>query len=190
MNEEERADWLARAMDDLLARDRSRPKEPPPPALDKEELNALMRIARARADSAHTLMHTSLQYEGEVWQRVIERLDRRRTPRVVRSLDASEPVSEAEESAAARELEQMEIEELREIARMRRMLAERAAAIAEAHREQVWRRVQARLQGQSRTSGWPQPSIRSRPGTMCRTAAKRKQTAWWRSRGRGGTGRR
>jgi len=151
MNEEERADWLARAMDDLLARDRSRPKEPPPPALDKEELNALMRIARARADSAHTLMHTSLQYEGEVWQRVIERLDRRRTPRVVRSLDASEPVSEAEESAAARELEQMEIEELREIARMRRMLAERAAAIAEAHREQVWRRVQARLQGQSRT---------------------------------------
>lgn len=151
MNEEERADWLARAMDDLLARDRSRPKEPPPPELDREELNALMRIAQARADSSHTLMHTSLQYEGEVWQRVLERLDRRRISRIVHPLDADGAVNEVEEAAAARELERMEIEELREIARMRRMLAERATTMAEAHREQVWKRVQERLQGKSKT---------------------------------------
>ena len=48
MNDEERADWLARAIDDLLNRDRQRPKEPPPPELERDELNTLMRIAGER----------------------------------------------------------------------------------------------------------------------------------------------
>ena len=107
MNEEERADWLARAIDDLLNKDRQRPKEPPPPQLDREELNALMRIASARADSAQSLMHTGLQYEGEVWQRVLERLDRRQSPRAVRAFDSIESVSEVDEFGAGPELEQM-----------------------------------------------------------------------------------
>jgi len=163
MNEEERADWLARAIDDLLKRDRLRPKEPPPPELDREELNALMRIARARADAADSLMHTGLQYEGEIWQRVLERLDRRRSSRRVQPFDASGPLSEADQIAAARELDEMEIDELRGIARMRRELAERAASIAEEHREHVWQRVQSRLQAQS-PKKWSFPFFRRQGG--------------------------
>jgi len=163
MNEEERADWLARAIDDLLKRDRLRPKEPPPPELDREELNALMRIARARADAAESVMHSGLQYEGEVWQRVLQRLDRRQSSRRVQPLDASEPLSEADQVAAARELDEMEIDELRGIARMRRELAERAASIAEEHREHVWQRVQSRLQAQS-PKKWSFPLFRRQGG--------------------------
>src|SRR4029453_5372544 len=110
MNEEERAEWLARAIDDLVNKDRSRPKEPPPPELDRQELNALMRIAASRADAAQSSAHTGLQYEGTVWRRVPEPLDRRRVSREVRPLDAGEPG--LDEAAAARALEQMEIEEL------------------------------------------------------------------------------
>jgi hypothetical protein len=151
MNEEERAEWLARAIDDLLNKDRQRPKEPPPPKLDREELNALLRIASARAESTDSLLHRGVQYEGEVWQRVLKRLDRRQFPREVKSFDAVGPVSEMDEFQAGRELEQMEIDELREIARMRREMAERAASLGEDHRAEVWQRVQERLQGKSRT---------------------------------------
>ena len=151
MNEEERAEWLARAIDDLLSKDRQRPKEPPPPRLDREELNALLRIASSRAEAADSRLHSGLQYEGEVWQRVLKRLDRRQFPREVRSFDAPASVSELDEFVAGRELEQMEIDELREIARMRREMAERAASIGEEHRDDVWQRVQGRLEGKDRT---------------------------------------
>jgi len=151
MNEEERAEWLARAIDDLLNKDRQRPKEPPPPKLDREELNALLRIASARAEASNSLLHRGVQYEGEVWQRVWKRLDRRRFPREVRPFDAMEPASELDEFAAGLELEQMEIDELREIARMRREMAERAASVGEQHRAEVWQHVQDRLHGKSRT---------------------------------------
>jgi hypothetical protein len=151
MNEEERAEWLARAIDDLLNKDRQRPKEPPPPKLDREELNALLRIASARAEASNSLLHRGVQYEGEVWQRVLKRLDRRRFPREVRPFDAMEPASELDEFAAGLELEQMEIDELREIARMRREMAGRAASVGEPHRAEVWQRVQDRLHGKSRT---------------------------------------
>jgi len=143
MNEEERADWLARAIDDLLNYDRQRPKEPPPPELDREELNALMRIASARVDSSNKLMHTGLLYEGEVWQTVLDRLDRRRFSREVRPFDVNE---RADDAATARALEKMEVDELREIARLRRELAEQASSIAEEHRADVWNRVQSRLE--------------------------------------------
>jgi hypothetical protein len=154
MNEEERADWLARAIDDLLRQDRQRPKEPPPPELDREELNALMRIASARAEASHSLMHTGLRYEGEVWQRVLQRLDRRRTPRGTGAANAAPPGPSAEEAAAARALQEIGVDELREIARIRRRLAERAAMIAESHRDEVWRRVQSRLGANSEKKRW------------------------------------
>lgn len=156
MNEEERADWLARAIDDLLNQDRQRPTEPPPPALDREELNALLRIASARAESAQSLMHKGIQYEGEVWQRVLQRLDRRRTSRAVRPFDAAEAVTEADKAAASRDLQEMEVDELRQIARLRRQLAEQAVSIAEAHRAEVWKRVQSRLDVNAKKKWWSQ----------------------------------
>ncbi len=153
MNEEERAEWLARAIDDLLSSDRSRPKEPPPPKFERQELNALLRIAHSRAEQGDASIQAGVQYEGAVWRRVLERLDRRRTSREVRALDASEPAN-PEEIAAAKPLEEMEIDELREIARLRRMMAERAASIAETHRDHIWERVQSRIQAQPQKR-WP-----------------------------------
>src|SRR5437867_1087917 len=153
MNEEERAEWLARAIDDLLSRDRSRPKEPQPPKFERQELNALLRIAHSRAEQGDASIQAGVQYEGAVWRRVLERLDRRRTSREVRALDASEPAN-PEEIAAAKPLEEMEIDELREIARLRRMMAERAASIGESHRDHVWERVQSRIQAQPQKR-WP-----------------------------------
>jgi len=153
MNEEERADWLARAIDDLLSSDRSRPKEPLPPKFERQELNALLRIANARAERGDASMQTGVQYEGAVWRRVLERLDRRRTSREVRPLDVSAPVS-PEEAAAAKALDEMEIDELREIARLRRSMAEQAASLAETHRDRVWERVQSRIQAQPQRR-WP-----------------------------------
>ena len=153
MNEEERAEWLARAIDDLLSRDRSRPKEPPPPEFERQELNALLRIAHSRAEKGDASIQAGVQYEGAVWRRVLERLDRRRTSREVRPLDAMEPAN-PEEIAAAKALEEMEIGELREIARLRRMMAEQAASMAETHRDHVWERVQSRIQAQPQKR-WP-----------------------------------
>src|SRR5206468_5319864 len=153
MNEEERAEWLARAIDDLLSRDRSRPTEPPPPEFERQELNALLRIAHSRAEQGDASIQAGVQYEGAVWRRVLERLDRRRTSREVRPLDAIEPAN-PEEIAAAKALEEMEIGELREIARLRRMMAERAASIAESHRDHVWDRVQSRIHAQPQKR-WP-----------------------------------
>jgi len=153
MNEEERADWLARAIDDLLAKDRSRPKEPTPPKFERQELNALLRIADARAKQGDTSIQAGVQYEGAVWRRVLERLDRRRTSREVRPLDTSEPAN-PEEAMAARALEELEIDELHQIARLRRMMAEQAASIAETHRDHIWERVQARIEAQPQRR-WP-----------------------------------
>jgi hypothetical protein len=154
MNEEERAEWLARAIDDLLNKDRSRPKEPSPPKFERQELNALLRIADTRAKQGDASTQAGLQYEGAVWRRVLERLDRRRTSREVHPLDASEPAN-PEEAGAARALDEMEIDELREIARLRRIMAERATSIAETHRDQVWERVQSRIQAQHPQRRWP-----------------------------------
>ena len=155
MNDEERADWLARAIDDLLSRDRQRPKEPPPPELERDELNALMRIAGERIESGQTRLQAGLQYEGDVWKGVLRKLDRRRRPRKVKRSNPPPAVPPDDQFALERDLEQFEIDELRDIAKMRRKLAEEAASIAEAHRDDVWQRVQSRLED-------PTPEKRSR----------------------------
>jgi hypothetical protein len=157
MNDEERADWLARAIDDMLSSSRQRPKEPPPPELERDELNALMRIAGERIESGQTRLQSGLQYEGEVWQGVLHKLDRRRRPRKVRTSGADAAPLE-DQLAAEHRLEQMEIDELRSIAKMRRELAEDAASIAETHRDEVWQRVVSRLHEPPE----PRPKKRSR----------------------------
>jgi hypothetical protein len=155
MNEEERADWLARAIDDLLSSDRQRPKEPPPPELERDELNNLMRVAEDRLDTSQTRMQAGLQYEGEVWKGVLRKLDRRRRPRKVKRAKPPAAIPPDDQFSLERDLEQFEIDELRDIAKMRRQLAEEAAAIAEAHRDDVWEKVQSRL--------WPGEEIAAEP---------------------------
>src|SRR5437870_13085177 len=99
MNEEERAEWLARAIDDLLSRDRSRPTEPPPPEFERQELNALLRIAHSRAEQGDASIQAGRQYEGRVWRRGVERLDGPGASRRVRPPDATSPASPADRRA-------------------------------------------------------------------------------------------
>ncbi len=73
MNEDERADWLARAIEDLIRGD---PPMEPPPGLDRSELDALTRVARARLERGRVSAHEALRYEKQVWQEVLSRLDR------------------------------------------------------------------------------------------------------------------
>src|SRR3989442_14907068 len=131
MNEEERAEWLARAIDDLLKADRqSEAASEPPAGWEAEELKALMRVARARLDAARDTTNTGLQYEGAIWQQVVSRLDSNLGKK------SSEPNCEAEWLTPAGELDvtgdsgvagpspkaarpswrELEVEELREIA--------------------------------------------------------------------------
>jgi hypothetical protein len=171
MNDEERADWLARAIDDLLASSRQRPKEPPP-ELERNELNALMRIASERIETGQTHPQSGLQYEGEVWHGVLQKLDRRRRPRKVRRSGPAASLPE-EQLAAEHRLEQMEVDELRKIAKMRRDLAEEAAALAETHRDEVWQRIVSRLHGPPEE---PPPK------------KKRRFPFFWRKSEKGGSG--
>ena len=161
MNEEERAEWLARAIDDLLKGDRqSEPVSEPLAGLEAEELKALMRVARARLDKARDSSHAGVQYEGAIWQQVLSRLDSHFEGD--RSGLASELdwLADAGKSAGMQNPEvedpswrHAEIEELREIALLRRRIAEEAASFAEEHREAVWRRLQSRIQQHPQKAG-------------------------------------
>jgi hypothetical protein len=74
MNEQERAEWLARAVDNLIQR---REATEPPEDLNDKDLQGLMRVAKARLDLAETAAHAGLQHEGAVWQQVLDRLETR-----------------------------------------------------------------------------------------------------------------
>src|SRR2546426_10936117 len=100
MNEEERAEWLARAIDDLLSRDRSRPNESPPPNFERQELNALLRIADSRAKQGDASIQAGGQDESAVWRTGLERLDRRRILPEGGPLDALQRANPEEIAAA------------------------------------------------------------------------------------------
>lgn len=72
MNEQERADWLARAVDRLI---QSRGAPETPSGLDDDELEGLMRVAQARLESAQSIARAGLQHEGAVWEKVLRRLE-------------------------------------------------------------------------------------------------------------------
>jgi hypothetical protein len=161
MNEEERAEWLARAIDDLLKADRQRGLAgEPPEGLEAGELKALVRVAKARLDKARDSADAGAQYEGEIWRRVLSRLDDHFGKEG--SQPAHEPnwLTNADEFVAAKDLKgedpswrHAEVEELREIALLRRRMAEEAASFAEQHRDAVWRRVQTRIQKHPQNAG-------------------------------------
>ncbi len=159
MNEGERAEWLARAIDDLLKRDRqSEAAAGRPAGLEAGELEALMRVARARLATANETAHAGVQYEGAIWQRVLSRLEAQ--PEHSDSGDAPNWLTNAGAFAAGTDADDsdpswLEIDalELREIALLRRRMAEEAAALAEGHREAVWRRLQSRIQEHPQKAG-------------------------------------
>ena len=143
MNEQERAEWLARALDNLLARD-SRP--PVSPGLEDEEMASLLRVARARLDQGQAVAHAGLQHEAQVWQEVLARLQRGATT-AADPQTSPEETTDAGEVADADDPEPIAEAELDEIVHLRRRMAKDLLAVAEAHRDEVWQRLQFRLEG-------------------------------------------
>lgn len=149
MNEQERADWLARAIDDLVRGDR--PAQPSA-NLDEDEIGSLMRVARARLETARDAAHAGLPYEGAVWQEVVQRLEQRRSACGAYADADRGHITSTGGLAAPDEPDIGETRDLKDIVLLRRQMSEQMLSLAEAHRDSVWQEVQARLRASSARS--------------------------------------
>jgi len=138
---------LAREVEDILRGGRScGDSAEATPALSEAELEALMRVARDRLESASDSAQAALQYEGIVWQKVIEKIDGRR---------AASPRSTAEPPEFNPGWADPHTEaEVGDIIRQRRLLANELFSIAEGHRDEVWKKVSARLEPRPSRGVW------------------------------------
>lgn len=140
MNEQERADWLARAIDDLI---RGGGRSEPPLDLDEHDIDGLLRAAGHRLAAASDAAKSGLAHEGAVWREVIQRLDRRRQPR------PGDPAYDSDVDAPPKAPD-AEMSDLADIAEVRHKMAERFTDFAEAYREEVWRGLQERIERKDR----------------------------------------
>ena len=129
MNEGERAEIIARAIDALLGG----AKDEVPNTAD-HELRGLLNVACERLRGSLFIAKASLQHEQSVWQNVSRRL----SERGVLSTNDAEGTSDSD------------VEELAEVIALRRKIANEALSMAEAHRGAVWEKVQTRLSQSSR----------------------------------------
>jgi hypothetical protein len=148
MNEEERAAWLARAVDNLIQR---REAAEPPKELNNRDLEGLLRVAKARLELSDRTAQAGLQYEGAVWQRVLDRLESRAVaPRLPGS---STFFLRRSKDAKACDPSEEELKQIEEVAALRQSLSAELMAFAETHREAVWDKVQSRLAARSERKG-------------------------------------
>lgn len=146
MNERERADWLARTIDDLLRGSR---QTTPPTGLDENDVDGLLRAASTRMSQATDSAKSSLQYEGAVWRRVLQRLDRRRHPRTPSRGDAVPG-----RVARQKEPPDAEMLELGDIVKMRRQMTDEMMSNSDSHRGEVWHRLEAKFEAKPEKKGW------------------------------------
>lgn len=142
MTEKERAEWLARAIDDLL-------RGTPPPETQEptdEELHSLLRVAKARLDVSKRAVDAGADHEQAIWQKLVARVEARR---------------EGSAQEAPR-VPQSDGELLGDAITHRRKTAREYAQAAEKHRDGVWSAVQERI-GKA-----PQPSLWERLTTWLR----------------------
>ena len=150
MNEQERADWLARAVDRLI-QNRGVPETPS--GLDDDELEGLMRVAQARLESAHSTARAGLQHEGAVWDKVLRRLEERREGTAHQSGATTHFRKKAGIPEGDPDMSEGELRELEEMALLRKRMADEIIAFAETQREAVWQKVQSRLQARENKMG-------------------------------------
>lgn len=147
MNEQERAGWLARAVDKLIQRREVKPPPEDPRALD---LGALLDVARVRLDLAKSAAHDGLQHEESVWQKVRQRLENSAaTP-----ADATSPLRRASDDAIIADLAELEAGEFDEVVAIRQRISAEMLTMAEEHRQAVWDRVQARIAARQPKKGF------------------------------------
>lgn len=135
MKDQQRADRLARAIEQM-AQGRM------PEDVDDDELQELLVIARIRMDAAGQ----STEAGGEAQHSVLERLlARLHAQNGERSHEEPEEVAANEIAEADDGSDEMSVGELQDVINLRRRMAEQAAELSEAHRDSVWRQVQARI---------------------------------------------
>lgn len=120
MNERQRADQLAQAIDELIHGTRR-----PESAQADDELKSLIAVARARLAASRGADNRDVQ--ESVWQRVLNRLDVR--PQARREVSQEIVADDA----------------MQETIMARREMSDAILNLAEQHREDVWQRVQERL---------------------------------------------
>lgn len=121
MNERERADWLARAIDDLLRGTQL-------PAPEDEDQQSLLDIARSRLKAAKDAAREGADHEDAVWQQLVARFDARAS--------RAQPPSEQDV--------------LGDAIAQRREHTHALTDRAEDYRDDVWVRVQQRIADTSR----------------------------------------
>jgi hypothetical protein len=120
MNERQRADHLARAIDELIHGAPPQPQQP-----EDSETQSLLAVARSRLDSSRSNVNGTVQ--ESVWQRVLDRLDVR--PQARREVHREIVADDA----------------MRQTILARREMSDTILDLAEQHRDEVWNRLQQRI---------------------------------------------
>jgi hypothetical protein len=126
MNERQRADQLARAIDELI----SGAPRPGPARFDDQELQSLIKVAQARLGESQNAASASADHEATVWQQLIGRLEGRPQP------SEAKPGHDSANDA-----------DLRQTVAARREMSADILSLAARHKDEVWRRVQERIKG-------------------------------------------
>ncbi|HEU4759527.1 MAG TPA: hypothetical protein VFT91_06040, partial [Dehalococcoidia bacterium] len=118
--------------------------------LEDKDLNELLQIARIRMDASRSMAQAGAQFEGTLWQQVIDRLHR--SPQEKPDAPAGIPDWLLADTANASvcDPEELDIQQLQDIISLRHQMAERAASLAESHRDAVWSQLQARIESRRR----------------------------------------
>ncbi|MDP2675450.1 MAG: hypothetical protein Q8Q00_11185 [Dehalococcoidia bacterium] len=138
MRDEDRADMLARAIEEMVRGDL-------PENLGDEELEELLQIARIRLDAARMASQTGAETQDAVLERLIARMHVLRGEHNSGGTDPSIVDSAGDFAPDDDDPENVGVRVLQDVISMRHRAAEEAAGIAEQHREAVWQRVQARI---------------------------------------------
>jgi hypothetical protein len=121
MNEEERAERFARDLDQFLFGNKESHAE-----LDDDDFTSLLDVASRRLDRSNATRQRAEQYEADVWERLLERLN-----------------GDAEDAGTTGD--SIDAHGMTDVISTRRRFAEEAQTLAECHREDVWIRIQSRL---------------------------------------------
>jgi hypothetical protein len=144
MNERQRADQLARAIDELI----SGAPRPGPARFDDQELQSLIKVAQARLGESKNVASASADHEATVWQQLTARLDGRPQP------SEAKPGHDIATDAG-----------MRQTIAARREMSAAILSLAARHKDDVWRLVQERIKGRRGSRGGP-PSPGSAGGDI------------------------
>ena len=134
MNERQRADQLARAIDELI----NGTPRPGPTRFDDQELQSLIQVAQARLGASKKAARAGADHQATVWQQLITRLEGRSQPSQRRP--AHDIATDAD---------------MRQTVAARREMSAAILSLAARHKDEVWRRVQERIKGRREPPGTP-----------------------------------